>query len=93
MKKLLLVVAVLVGVGRVATPKAEAFVALNIGIPLPVPAYYRPYYGPGPYYADYYAVPYGYWAGGYWHGRYYRSGYYNRFGYGRHRYAHHVFHG
>ena len=40
MKKLLPVVAALVGLGMVATPKAEAFAALKIGIPLPVPACY-----------------------------------------------------
>ena len=83
MKKLLLVLAALVGLGCSATPKAEAFVAVSIGVPV--------VYGPGPYYGygygGYYGPPYGYWAGGYWHRHYYRSGYYNRYGYGRRGYA------
>ncbi len=88
MKKLLLIVAATIGLGWVATPKAEAFIGISIGVPVvPAPVYY----GPGPYYGygygGYYGPPYGYWGGGYWHGRYYRGGYYNRYGYGRRGYA------
>ena len=92
MKKLVLLVAVLVGLGCFATPKAEAFIGINIGIPVPAPAVYvgAPY---GPYYNGYYSYPIvGYWGGGYWHGRYWRSGYYNRYGYGRRGYARRVYH-
>ena len=88
MKKLILVVAALVGLGLFAAPKAEAFVRVNIGLPVPAPVVY----GPGPYYGGYYSYPVvGYWGGGYWHGRFFRAGYYNHYGYGRHGYAHRRF--
>ena len=87
MKKLLLVVAALVGLGMFSAPKAEAFVGISIGVPVPGPVYVGAPYGP--YYNGYYSYPVvGYWHGGYWHGRYWRSGYYNHYGYGRHAYAH-----
>ena len=90
MKKLLLIIAVLVGLGCFAAPKAEAYIGIRIGVPVvpvaPAPVYYGygPYYGP--YYAGYYGRPFGYWRGGYWHGHYWRSGYYARHGYYAHRY-------
>ena len=90
MKKLVLLVAVLVGLGWFATPKAEAFIGISIGVPAPAVYVGAPY---GPYYNGYYSYPVvGYWGGGYWHGRYWRSGYYNRYGYGRRGYARRVYH-
>ena len=87
MKKSFLILAVLVGLGVFATPRAEAFVAINIGVPVPPVAYVGAPYGP--YYYGYYSYPvFGFWHGGYWHGRYWARGYYNRYGYGRHAYAH-----
>ena len=84
MKKILLLLVAMVGLGLLATPKAEAFVGISIGVPVaPV------VYGPGPYYGPYvYGQPYGYWRGGYWHGHYWRGGYYNRYGYGHRAFAH-----
>ena len=85
MKKTLVTLAVLVGLGMLATPKAEAFIGISIGVPVaPVPIVY----GPSPYYGPFvYGQPYGYWHGGNYHGHYWRGGYYNHYGYGRRAYA------
>ncbi len=65
MKKLLLVILLLAGLGMCASPKAQAGVFIGIGLPvLPVcPAYYPGYYGPYPYY---YGRPYAYGCRGYY---------------------------
>ena len=70
MKKLLLLLVAVVGLTLWTAPKAEAYVGVSIGVPLPGFYYGYPYYG-----YPYYGPGYGYYYGGYYP-RYYRRGYY-----------------
>jgi hypothetical protein len=82
MKKFLLLLAAVVGLGLVAAPKAEAYTSFGISIGgggyYPYAPYYGGYY---PYGYGYYA-PYPYYSGAYYYGapRYYYRGvrYYGR---------------
>ena len=84
MKKLILCFVAVFGLCLFGlTPKADARVFVNIGLPVPFFGYPYPYYGPG---VVYYGGGYGYYGGGYYCGPrrvyyyrgrrcYYRRGY------------------